>query len=131
MASDAPDAPIQMTATIKNSEIKYDLTQDSDWSCTESDDKENTICTQSWNVDQFNAEGETTFEEDNLVLKKQFLQHARLKTSITFQCVLKKVTLWNSSAPTHSKLQPCLILSMFKGATISYLEKVLVNSTIS
>ena len=70
MASDAPDAPIQMTATIKNSEIKYDLTQDSDWFCTESSDKENAICTQSWNADQFNVEGETTFEEDNLVLKK-------------------------------------------------------------
>ena len=70
MASDAPDAPIQMTATIKNSEIKYDLTEDSDWSCTESGDKENAICTRSWNADQFNGAGETTFEEDNLVLKK-------------------------------------------------------------
>ena len=64
MASDAPDAPIQMTATITNSEVQSDLTQDNEWSCTESANKENAVCTRTWNVDQFDSEGKMTFKDD-------------------------------------------------------------------
>ena len=70
MASDAPDAPIQMTGTITNSEVQSDLTQDNEWSCTESANKENAVCTRTWNVDQFGSEGEMKFEDDALVLRK-------------------------------------------------------------
>ena len=70
MASDAPDAPIQMTATVTNSEIEPDLTQDNEWSCTESTNKEDAICTRTWSADQFGSEGETLFEDNTLVLKK-------------------------------------------------------------
>ena len=70
MASDAADAPIQMTATITNSEVESDLTQNNEWSCTKPANKEDAICTQVWNADQFRSEGETIFEDNALILKK-------------------------------------------------------------
>ena len=70
MASNAPDAPIQMTATVKNSEVKHDLTLDNEWSCNETTNKEDAICTQVWNADQFGSEGETMFKGNALILKK-------------------------------------------------------------
>merc|ERR1712168_1499304 len=68
MASDADDAAIKMTATVINSEIKHDLTTDTDWNCDGSG--ETATCTRSWDADQFDGTGETFFENDNLVLKK-------------------------------------------------------------
>ena len=79
MASNAPDAPIQMMATVNNNEIETDLTQDNAWSCTESIDKENAICTRAWNADQFGSEGEMTFEDDALVLKKTISANCKTK----------------------------------------------------
>ena len=71
MASDAADAPIQMTATITNSEVESDLTQDNEWSCTKPPNKEDAICTQTWNIEQFNSfYGEAWFEDKSLVLQK-------------------------------------------------------------
>ena len=75
MASDAPDAPIQMTATVTNNEIETDLTQDNAWSCTS--DKEDAICTRTWSADQFGSEGEITFEDDYLVLTKTISAHCK------------------------------------------------------
>ena len=79
MASDAPDAPIQMTATITNSEIESDLTQDNNWSCSKATNKEDAVCTRVWNADQFGSEGETTFEDDALILKKTISANCKNK----------------------------------------------------
>ena len=66
------ESPIQMTATIANSEIKYDLTEDNDWSC-DSDGQ----CTRSWRVDKFTGDGEKTFTDSHLVLKKRIAQECK------------------------------------------------------
>ena len=110
MASDAPDAPIQMTATVTNSEVEYDLTTDNDWSCRESTNKEEAICTRTWTADQFDSEGETTFEDDTLILKKTITENCQRKTvdgitlcldkghNLEFKCsyLLKTTTVVNS-----------------------------------
>ena len=67
MESQLNDSPILMTATIANSEIKYDLTEDTDWKC----DSSTGDCTRSWTVDKFTGEDEKTFTEGHLVLKKR------------------------------------------------------------
>ena len=75
MLSEAdPESPIQMTATIDNVDIKYDLTEDNDWTCN----SETGQCTRSWSVDQFDSdEGEKTFTDGNLILKKRVAQECK------------------------------------------------------
>ena len=73
MESQLDDSPILMTATIANSEIKYDLTADTDWTCSSSTGD----CTRSWTVDKFNGEDETTFTESHLILKKRIAQECK------------------------------------------------------
>jgi len=68
MQSDADDSPIEMTATVTNSEIKHDLTADSDWSCSGAGD--DATCTRSWGADAFTGAGETTFDATHLILTK-------------------------------------------------------------
>jgi len=68
MQSDADDSPIEMTATVTNSEIKHDLTTDSDWSCSGAGD--DATCTRSWGADAFTGAGETTFDATHLILTK-------------------------------------------------------------
>merc|ERR1711897_110360 len=78
MESDAADSPIKMTATVNNAEVNYDLNDDENWSCSEEavyneDKQENEnveLCRQSWTADQFDGEGEMTFDPENLILKK-------------------------------------------------------------
>ena len=90
MASDAPDAPIQMTATVTNKEIETDLTQDNEWSCTETTNKNDALCTRTWSADQFSSEGETTFEDDALVLKKTISADCKAKKIDEVTVCLKK-----------------------------------------
>ena len=65
------DSPIQMTVTVDNSEIKYDLTTDTDWDCNSGS------CTRSWTADKFDGEGEMTFTSTHLILKKQISQECK------------------------------------------------------
>ena len=73
MESQLDDSPILMTATIANSEIKYDLTADTDWTCSSSTGD----CTRSWTVDKFNGEDEKKFTESHLVLKKRIAKECK------------------------------------------------------
>merc|ERR1712113_688193 len=68
MQSADDDSPIEMTATVTNSEIKHDLTTDGDWTC--SGEGDSATCSRSWGATEFTGSGETTFDANNLVLKK-------------------------------------------------------------
>ena len=129
MASDAPDAPIQMTATVTNSEVEYDLTTDNDWSCRESTNKEEAICTRTWTADQFDSEGETTFEDDTLILKKTITENCQRKTVDGITLCLEKGHNLEFNAATFSKLQPSTILSTFRAMIQVFQGKVSGNST--
>ena len=88
MESDAADSPIKMTATVNNAEVNYDLNDDENWSCSEEavyneDKQENEnveVCRQSWTADQFDGEGEMTFDPENLILKKTITKDCENET---------------------------------------------------
>ena len=52
--------------------------------------KQDVKCTRMWNADKFGSEGETSFEDDTLVLKKTIT--AKLKRSMKWQCTSKLVS---------------------------------------
>jgi len=68
MQSDADDSPIEMTATVTNSEIKHDLTTDGDWTCSGAGD--DAVCTRKWGAAAFTGAGETSFDATHLILTK-------------------------------------------------------------
>ena len=68
MQSNADDSPIEMTATVTNSEVKEDLTADSDWTCAGAG--ATASCTRSWGATEFTGTGEKIFDSTHLILKK-------------------------------------------------------------
>ena len=73
MQSDAPDSIILMTATVNNADFDYDLTNDPEWNCVDVEEN-NTVCKRQWTAEMFTAEGEKTFSDTHLILKKQVAQ---------------------------------------------------------
>merc|ERR1712048_320871 len=76
MQSDAPDSIILMTATVNNADFDYDLTKDPEWNCVDVEEN-NTVCKRQWTAEMFTAEGEKTFSDTHLILKKQVAQKMR------------------------------------------------------